>query len=1027
MPLPVFRNLATAFAVIYAGLAAAPVARQTATEIQVGNDALSISLDPNTGSLRSIIDRASGQSLIGTAPGYRALWGINLAPTGSETTGAFGDNNAAGRPAVALASSVDEASVTLTWSELRFGSAPPIPGAQVTVRIAINYNEPFARLSFAARRLGGITPAQVQFPNVAGVAGMGGAAADHRLLVPEQDGRLIADPITRRVNYGRTYPTAFHNLQFAAFYNPAGGFVLSARDTAGYTKGIQWFSPADQRDSAIWQVVHFVPEQPAEEVILPYETTLGVFHGDWTAAADQYRDWAWRQWWVEEAKKKPMPDWLRNLAFARQFSVNYATPTGVPDRYQSYEMLVEQDALARTYLGGSTLTSLWGWEKVGAWRYGDTFPPANGWASFDNAVRAVHAHGNHLHALFSGTYMDERVPLWQTEAARGAAMRDRRGNFIFVKNSIGAEQHTWYYMSPASAFWRKTVVESLTTLAQHGISSLQLDNWPFFDVQNDFSPGHPPGMGGNWQWLAWKQLLEEAVASLRAVRPGISLAAEQLHELALPYINWFNNRDHMAETMTYSDDGAPVPLFSYIYKPLIHAQTEYWNGVPSDQPDSYHRLTLARALVWGQRASLPNSPFLNDPRYSPVVLGYYRKTGAALMRFSRFLLEGTMLPPTPLNVPSTPVILVSDGAMRSYSSFAPSVQTATWRAASGEIGIVLTNISPNTLTVTIPVDFDRLKLRTGIAHAVAIDDTSSVRPAGAWSQTGSVDITLAPLEIRLLTIDVPPPEAGRLSNISVRTLAGTGDGTLIVGFSLGGGGTAKQLLVRAVGPTLDTFGVGGALSDPAVEIAPLGAARIAGNDNWAGADDLKAAFSAVGAFGFASEKTLDAAVLFSSPAGAYTAKVTGANNTTGVALVEVYDAGTGNAPRLINVSARSYVGVGSDALITGFVINGSAPKKVLIRASGPTLAAFGVNGTLVDPVLTIRPLNSEQVVGANDDWRGASTLKSAFAAVGAFGFADDTSKDAAVVCELEPGAYTATVSGQANGTGVALMEVYELP
>jgi hypothetical protein len=260
----------------------------------------------------------------------------------------------------------------------------------------------------------------------------------------------------------------------------------------------------------------------------------------------------------------------------------------------------------------------------------------------------------------------------------------------------------------------------------------------------------------------------------------------------------------------------------------------------------------------------------------------------------------------------------------------------------------------------------------------------------------------------------------------VRTQAGTGDQTLITGFALSGTGT-KPLLVRAVGPTLGAFGLTGVLADPFIEIAPLNAAKTAENDNWGGTVALKNAFASVGAFALSPDSSKDASLVFSPAAGAYTAKVVGADNGTGVALVEVYDTGTGNSPKLTNVSARTQVGTGADVLITGFNVSGNVPKKLLLRAVGPTLGAFGVGGTLVDPVLDVRPLGVDNVVATNDDWRGTATLKAAFASVGAFAFAADNSRDAALVIELPPGAYTATVSGKGGTTGVALVEVYELP
>ncbi len=319
-------------------------------------------------------------------------------------------------------------------------------------------------------------------------------------------------------------------------------------------------------------------------------------------------------------------------------------------------------------------------------------------------------------------------------------------------------------------------------------------------------------------------------------------------------------------------------------------------------------------------------------------------------------------------------------------------------------------INPGTVTYLQPGDVNR----DGRGDLVGLGHNAII-----------VARALKPLDRALYQTFTDDP--GRLANLSVRTQAGTGDQTLITGFSLSGGTGAKQLLVRAIGPTLSVFGVGGTLVDPFVEIAPLSAPTIATNDNWGGTAALTAAFTTVGAFALTPDTSRDAALLFSPTPGSYTAKVTGANNGTRVALVEVYDAGTGNTPRLTNVSARTQVGTGGDVLIVGFVVSGNVPKKLLLRGVGGTLIAFGVSGALADPVLEVRPLGSENIVAINDDWRGTQPLKAAFLSVGAFNLSSEFSRDSAIAIELPPGAYTATVSGKNDTTGVALVEVYELP
>ncbi len=306
-------------------------------------------------------------------------------------------------------------------------------------------------------------------------------------------------------------------------------------------------------------------------------------------------------------------------------------------------------------------------------------------------------------------------------------------------------------------------------------------------------------------------------------------------------------------------------------------------------------------------------------------------------------------------------------------------------------------------------------------------DTAVLLP-GDIDRDGRIDFLSATPDALIFSRNLKPLVTGRLANLSVRTQAGTGDATLIAGFALGAASPAatptRPLLVRAIGPTLSVFGVDGPLADPALTLAPLGGATLASNDNWSGSAELKNAFASVGAFALANDTSRDAALLVALPPGAYTATVSGGS---GVALVEVYDAGTALTPRLTNLSARTLAGTGANALIAGFVVDGTLPKKLLLRAAGPTLAAFGIGNVLADPVLTLRPLNSETIVAANDNWAGTAALRAAFTSVGAFAFSADTSLDAAIAIELPPGAYTATVSGKNNTTGVALVEVYELP
>ena len=268
--------------------------------------------------------------------------------------------------------------------------------------------------------------------------------------------------------------------------------------------------------------------------------------------------------------------------------------------------------------------------------------------------------------------------------------------------------------------------------------------------------------------------------------------------------------------------------------------------------------------------------------------------------------------------------------------------------------------------------------------------------------------------------------SGRLVNLSVRTFAGSGDDTLIVGFFVGGSGT-RSLLVRGVGPTLSAFGVSGVLSDPQITMYS-GSALLASNDNWSAslnAGAIATTAAEVGGFPL-PVNSLDAALLNSFPTGPYTVHVSGASGATGTALMEVYDAGGGGGARLVNVSARSTVSGGDGVLIAGFVVSGST-RAMLVRGIGPALTGFGVTGALGNPQLRI--FKGSQVIAENDDWSvasGAVAVGAAAQSVQAFPLSTG-SRDAALLLTLSPGAYTVQVSGVGGTAGAALIEVYEVP
>jgi hypothetical protein len=318
---------------------------------------------------------------------------------------------------------------------------------------------------------------------------------------------------------------------------------------------------------------------------------------------------------------------------------------------------------------------------------------------------------------------------------------------------------------------------------------------------------------------------------------------------------------------------------------------------------------------------------------------------------------------------------------------------------------------------------------SGVTISGAIDAGSSAI-TGTVTTTGQAPVSFSGVSAAIVHTD-------RLINLSSRVrIAPAASRTLITGFVIKGT-ASKRLLLRAVGPALSGFGVSGALVNPKLQLFDATGKVLLENDDWSGAE-VSTAATQVGAFSLAAGAK-DAALLATLAPGAYSMQVT-AGAESGVALAEIYDAsGTAGseAQRLANISTRGTVDVGTDGLlIGGFVVTGNTPKKVLIRGVGPGLAAFGVTGALADPRISV--YSASALVAQNDDWSTpapinaqqtvatAAEVSAAATSVGAFSLGA-TAKDSAVLVTLAPGAYTAQVTGVNGQTGVALVEIYEVP
>jgi hypothetical protein len=265
--------------------------------------------------------------------------------------------------------------------------------------------------------------------------------------------------------------------------------------------------------------------------------------------------------------------------------------------------------------------------------------------------------------------------------------------------------------------------------------------------------------------------------------------------------------------------------------------------------------------------------------------------------------------------------------------------------------------------------------------------------------------------------NMPISTAGRLANISARLQVGLGENVLIGGFILRGT-PDKRVMIRAIGPSLSSSGIGNAMADPILELHDYATgALIATGDNW-GDNANRQEIIDTGIAPLSPNESVILARLPSNDTGvAYTAVLQGAGNTTGVALLEVYDLDRGLGPGVLNISTRGRVDVGDNAMIGGVIVAGQTSQRVIVRAIGPSSPVIGV---LPDPTLELHDGNGS-LIFSNDNWRTSQEAE-----IIATGLAPANDLESAIVATLPPSNYTAVVRGVNNTTGIALVEVYAL-
>jgi hypothetical protein len=289
--------------------------------------------------------------------------------------------------------------------------------------------------------------------------------------------------------------------------------------------------------------------------------------------------------------------------------------------------------------------------------------------------------------------------------------------------------------------------------------------------------------------------------------------------------------------------------------------------------------------------------------------------------------------------------------------------------------------------------------------------SATATPTGTPSPTPTATPSASP---------TPSSTPARALNISTRLRVELGDRVMIGGFIITGN-APKQVAVRGIGPSLIGFGIGSALADPTLELRDGSGALLFQNDNWQ--DDTAQAAQLI-ALGLAPQSSNESAIVATlQPGASFTALLAGKNGGSGVGLMEIYDTDQAANSQLTHISTRGFVQTGDNVMIGGFILGGSGSNNgIVVRGVGPSLAQFGLSNVLADPTLELRDSNGMLLL-ANDNWQDDSVSA---AQLTARGLAPQNSLESGIFASLPPGAFTAILAGKNSGTGIGLVEIYNV-
>lgn len=767
----------------------APVSAQASTYVRedpdflyAGNSKLELVFQRQDGRLYSIVDKASGHDYMGQKDAYWSLYYFWATVAGNREN-LFGGR--AGRFSYQFGTTDSGIILTLYWDQ--FWINPQLPlNIGVCVSIELRDEDPLTYWKITITNGEDVVIDSVDFPAIYGVQQIGGDATKDYLVYPSMSGLLFQDPlhnffVSSGWGWEMYYPSAYSTMQFMAYYSQEtrAGLYIAAYDSEGHSKFLHAGRPAESWMSL--SIIHILPFVAGLDYTPEYPVVVGVFSGDWYDAAQIYRRWALEQPWAVNgrlAERSSTPDWFKNLSL-HQWVFTY--PLGHDVNHFSIVPEVARDTAGQVR---SPVAIDWiGWERNGWYiDYPDVFPPKEGWTSFESTVTATHESGNYVQFIPNTTSYSTRLPTWPEAQPYSIVTNEIwRGAGSYPYEEAGLTT-TFEIMCPSTTFWRTTLNDVLLGLGSRGADIIQLDGFPVFGPQAcvNNTHGHVPG-GGNWWFLAYKDTFETIKTAARELHPELVFSAEGMAEAYLSMLDCFwdpftTGWSPNTLRAVYGNVGQVqlIPLWHAVYHDYAVVQSGISfasRNAPSgavgygDYRDYYVR-GFGLALVWGEVPTIWYSDEklseLNEPEEREMANYLTRIIQARSTRAKPFLVYGRMLRPPDIQVP---LLYIAGARQIPYTGadhppfYTPSVLSSAWRAPSGDVGFIFTNISQQSVSCDLTIDPGVVDAPPGGAYVISqfLNGEYSLIN-GTATLPFQAAIRTEPLDVLIVTVSTGRPE-----------------------------------------------------------------------------------------------------------------------------------------------------------------------------------------------------------------------------------------------------------------------------